>query len=146
MLEIAGVDMRKKLTDKEIQRFFWEADELPFDNKASSMLGDLTQYGVSRCKKLRGGWKGVWYEFDVYRNGDFLVILAVELPTDFTLKDIEKAIDGLHERGGMLASNDLKTFRKWKRDVLPKYSYDHAKYSALRFLEALKKRLIQVNV
>lgn len=134
--------MKKRLTDREIQRFFWEADELPFDNKASSVLGDLTFYGVSRCKKLRGRWNGVRYEFDVYGNGDSRVMLAVELPMDFSVKDIEKAIEDMHERGGMLVSNDLKTFRRWKRDVLPKYHYDHAKYSGLRFLESLRKSFL----
>jgi hypothetical protein len=48
----------------------------------------------------------------------------------------------LHEYGGLLASNDIETFNKWKHKILPKHPYKHAKHSALRFLEALRREYI----
>ncbi|MCG2720809.1 MAG: hypothetical protein L6290_02180 [Thermodesulfovibrionales bacterium] len=131
--------MKSRLTDKEIQRFFWEAEELPDDNKASFLLGDLTQYGVSRCQKLKDEWQGVWYEFDIFRKRKSVVTLAVELAIDFTLKDVEIAILDIFEYGGMIGSDRKKTFRYWKKNIFPKYPYDHAKYSSLRFLENLRR-------
>lgn len=134
--------MAIRITDKQIKKFFWEACERPFDNKASYLLGDLSSYGVSRCKKLRNGWQGTLCEFDVYLDGDSRVVLAIELSTDFTLKEIEDRILSLCENGGLIASDDEKTFNKWGKEVLPIYSYDHARYSALRFLEALRKKML----
>jgi hypothetical protein len=134
--------MKKRITDRQIRKFFWEADELPFDNKASYLLGDLINYGVSRCIQISGVLKSVYYEFDIYREREFVVTLVVELPIDFTLKSIERAIIFLCKNGGLVAANDMKTFQKWKKKIKPFYPYDHAKYSALRFLEALRKRML----
>lgn len=134
-----------RLTDKRIKKFFWNSPERPFNNKASYLLGDLTPYGVTKCKKLMNGWQGVWFGFDVYHDGDFSVELAVELSTDFTLKEIEGCILRLHENGGLIASDDEKTFNKWKEEILPSYNCEHAKYSATRFLEALRKKMLSYN-
>ncbi len=134
--------MRKRITDRQIRRFFWEADELPLDNKASYLLGNLIGYGVSRCIQISSAPKSVYYEFDIYREGEFIVTLVVDLPIDFTIRNVERAIIFLTEKGGLIASNDVKTFQKWKKKIKPEYPYDHAKFSALKFLEALRKRLI----
>jgi hypothetical protein len=134
--------MKKRITDRQIRKFFWEAEELPFDNKASYLLGDLIGFGVSRCIQISGVLKSVYYEFDIYREQDFIVTLVVELPIDFTLKNIERAIIFLYGKGGLVASNDMKTFQKWKKKIKPLYPYDHAKYSALRFLEAVRERML----
>jgi hypothetical protein len=134
--------MKKRITDRQIRKFFWEADELPLDNKAAYLLGDLIRYGVSRCIQISGVLRSVYYEFDIYREEDLIITLVVELPIDFTLKSIERAILFLYEKGGLVASNDMKTFQKWKKKIKPLYPYDHAKYSALRFLEALRERML----
>jgi hypothetical protein len=134
--------MKKRITDKQIRKFFWEADELPFSNKASYMLGDLISYGVSRCVQVSSVLKSVYYEFDIYREEDSIVTLVVELPIDFTLKNIERAVFFLYKKGGTIAANDVKTFQKWKKKIKSVYSYDHAKYSATRFLEALRGRML----
>ena len=134
--------MKKRLTDKQLRKFFWEADELPFDNKASYLLGDLIKYGVSRCIQISGVLKSVYYEFDIYRERNFIVTLVVELPIDFTLKNVERAIVFLYGKGGLIASNDVKTFQKWKKKIKPLYPYEHAKYSAMRFMEALRKGML----
>jgi len=134
--------MKKRITDRQLRKFFWEADELPLNNKASYMLGDLINYGVSRCIQVSGVLKSVYYEFDIYKEEDFMVTLVVELPIDFTLKSIERAIIFLHKNGGMVASNDFRTFQKWKKKIKPIYSYDHAKYSATKFLEALRGKML----
>ena len=136
--------MKKRITDEQIRKFFWEADEFPFDNKAAYLLGDLISFGVSRCIQISGVLKSVYYEFDVYREKDFVVTLVVELPIDFTVKNVERAIVFLCESGGLIASNNVKTFQRWKRKIRPFYSYDHAKYSALRFLEALRKEMLSL--
>lgn len=138
--------MKKRFTDKQIRKFFWEADELPFDNKASYLLGDLIKYGVSRCIQISEVLRCVYYEFDVYREGDFIVTLVIELPIDFTIKNVERAIIFLCAKGGLVASNDVKTFQKWKKKIRPIYPYDHAKYSALKFLEAVRKKMIPQGV
>ena len=132
----------RRITDRQIRKFFWEADEFPFDNKATYLLGDLTKYGVSRCVQLSSVLKSVYYEFDIYREEDFIVALVVELPIDFTLRNVEKAVVVLYEDGGLIASNDMKVLQKWKKRIKPIYHYDHAKYSALRFLEALRKKML----
>jgi hypothetical protein len=137
--------MRKKITDDRIRRFFWEADELPFDNKASYLLGDLCNYGVSRCIQISGVLKTVFYEFDIYRQGDRIITLVVELPINFTIKNLERTIIFLCQTGGLIASNNSETFHKWEKDIKPITSYDHAKYSALRFLEALRKKMLLKN-
>lgn len=134
--------MKKRITDKQIRKFFWEADELPFDNKAAYLLGDLIKYGVSRCIQFSSVLKSVYYEFDIYREQGFIVTLVIELPIDFTLKNIERAIVILYENGGLIASNDMKILQKWKKRIKPLYPYDHAKYSALRFLETLRKKML----
>jgi hypothetical protein len=134
--------MNKRITNKHIRYFFWEAEELPFENKASYLLGDLTVFGVSRCKKIKSHWHGVWYEFDIYHNKDCHVTLIVDLTTDFTLREVEKCIKSLLENGGLLASDDEKTFLKWRNEIMPSYPYEHAKYSAQRFLEALRKTML----
>lgn len=131
-----------KVTDKQIRSFFWNVNELPFNNKASFLLGDITTYGISRCKKSDCGFQGVWYMFDVYKHDEFTVSLVIELPYNFTLRDIEQSIVRLWEKGGMTVSDDVKTMRKWLKDIKPVYAYDHAKYSAIRFLEALRKKLL----
>ena len=69
--------MKKRITDKQIRKFFWEADELPFDNKAAYLLGDLIKYGVSRCIQFSSVLKSVYYEFDIYREQGFIVTLVV---------------------------------------------------------------------
>lgn len=137
--------MKQRITGKKIRQFFWDVKELPCENKASYLLGDLVNYGVSRCKKIIHGWEGVNYEFDVYRHKDFSVCLVVELSIDFTMKEVEHNIFGLFDYGGIIASDDVKTFRKWEKHILPQYSYDHARYSALRFLEALRKKFLLMN-
>jgi hypothetical protein len=76
--------MKKKITDRQIRKFFWEADELPLDNKAAYLLGDLIRYGVSRCIQISSAPKSVYYEFDIYREGDFIITLVIDLPIDFT--------------------------------------------------------------
>jgi hypothetical protein len=134
--------MKKRITDKQIRKFFWEADELPFSNKASYMLGDLVTYGVSRCVQVSSVLKSVYYEFDIYREDDSIVTLVVELPIDFTLKNIERAIFFLYKKGGTIASNDIKVFQKWKKKIKAVYSYDHAKYCATRFLETLRGKML----
>jgi len=58
------------------------------------------------------------------------------------LKDVEIAILVHDEYGGMVGSDRKKTFRYWKKNILPKYPYDHAKYSALRFLEGLRREIV----
>jgi hypothetical protein len=137
--------MRKKITDERIRKFFWEADELPFDNKASYLLGDLYNYGVSRCIQISGVLKTVFYEFDIYREEDRIITLIVELPINFTVKNLERTIIFLCRTGGLIASNDSETFHKWEKKIKPFNSYDHAKYSALRFLEALRKKMLLNN-
>ena len=135
--------MKKRVTDSQIRKFFWRFDKIPSNNKASYLLGDLSNYGVSRCKKFKKQWAGVWYEFDIYRDSKSSVVtLVVELPTDFRLKDIEKALINLYVNGGMIASNNVKTFYRWDKKVKPVYHHEHAKYSANRFLEALRKKLL----
>ncbi len=81
---------RKHITDNQIKQFFWEYDNSPLENKASYLLGDLTNYGVSRCIKCRDGFKCVYYEFDIYREGNSVVTLMIQLPIDFKLKDVVK--------------------------------------------------------
>ncbi len=137
--------MRKKITDQRIRKFFWEADELPFDNKASYMLGDLYNYGVSRCIQISGVMKTVFYEFDIYREDDRIVTLIVELPINFTVKNLERTIIFLCQTGGLVASNDSETFHKWEKKIKPSNYCDHARYSALRFLEALRKKMLLNN-
>lgn len=137
--------MATRLTDKQIRKFLWEAYERPFDNKASYLLSDLSGFGVSRCKKLKHGWQGVWYEFNIYLDGDSRVFLAIELSIDFTLKEVEGHILSLYENGGLVASDDERTFNKWKKVILPVYNYEHARYSALKFLEALRKKMLSYN-
>jgi len=134
--------MRKKhITDNQIRQFYWKHNNSPFDNKASYLLGDLRDYGVSRCKKIKSGLESTFYEFDIYKNRKHTVALLIELSTDFTIKEVERAIVRLCEHGGLVASDDNKTFDKWKKAILPKYHYDHAKYSALRFLEGLRREI-----
>jgi len=134
--------MRRKITDERIRKFFWEADELPFDNKASYLLGDLYNYGVSRCAQVSGVLKSVFYEFDIYREDDHIVTLIVELPINFTVKNLERTIIFLCQTGGLIASNNSDTLHRWEKKIKPLNSYDHAKYSALRFLEALRKKML----
>jgi hypothetical protein len=134
--------MKKRITDRQIRKFFWEADELPLSNKAAYMLGDLINYGVSRCVQISSVLKSVYYEFDIYREEESIVTLVVELPIDFTLKSIERAIVFLYKNGGTVASNDMRTFQKWKKKIKTAYTYDHAKYSATRFLEALRGKML----
>jgi len=135
--------MREKRRTKQIRRIFWEAKEIPYANKASYLLGDLTLYGVSRCKQLvmenvnRG-----WYEFDIYRARDHVVTLVVELPVDFSVRDIERTILDVWVKGGAVCATDSAVMKRWERRILPAYGYDHAKFSALRFLEALRKALL----
>lgn len=133
--------MRYRLTDDEIRKFFWKYDESPYTNKATYLLGDLSEYGVSRCRKLTGKNEGVWYEFDIYQEGDSIITLVVELPIDFAIKDITKAINYIKENGGMIASSNINSFYKWDKQINPKNHYEHARYCAINFLESLKKRL-----
>lgn len=132
----------KRLTDKQIRNFFWDSPERVSDNKASYLLGGLSVYGVSRCKKGKGMGNNVLYEFDIYQYGDFRVAVIIELSMDFTLKEIEQTVLRLWETGGFIASDDVETFKKWRKEIEPTYGYEHAKFSALRFLESLRKRLI----
>jgi hypothetical protein len=134
--------IRKRITDDWLTRLLWEYDDdLPFCNKASYLLGDLTNYGVSQCKKLID-YGIVQYEFYIYKDGDSVISLIVELPIDFSLKDLEKALVFLLKYDGMITSNDRELFNKWDKQIKPKYLYAHAKYSANKFLEALRRILI----
>ena len=65
----------------------------------------------------------------------------VQLPIDFKLKDVEEEIVYLWEDGGTVASDSKKLFHKWDKKINPKYPYEHAKYSANRFLEGLRREL-----
>ena len=134
--------MRKKITDERIRKFFWEADELPLDNKASYLLGDIYNYGVTRCIQISGVFKTVFYEFDIYREDDRIVTLIVELPINFTVKNLERTIVFLCQTGGLIASNDSETFQKWEKKIKPLNACEHAKYSALKFLEALRRKML----
>ena len=133
--------MRYKLTDDEIRRFFWKYDESPYSNKATYLLGDLSEYGVSRCRKFTKKNGCVWYEFDIYSENDSIITLVVELPLDFVLRDVTNAMKNIKESGGMIASTNMASFYKWDKQINPRYHYEHARYCAMNFLEALRKRL-----
>lgn len=137
--------MPVRINDKTIRHFFWNVSDRPFDNKASYLLGDLSGYGVSNCIKVRNGWQGVYYQFFIYRQNDSIISLSVELSIDFTLNEVEKAIISVYEGNCSIGSNNKKIFYKWAKEIAPQYKFDHAKYSAMRFLEALRKRMIETS-
>ena len=127
---------------KQLTKALWNLQEFPGENKASFLLGDLSRYGISCIKKIQGAWNTTWFEFYIYVRGNSKIVLVVELPFDFTLKDVERSIIRLHEYGGMIASNDNELMDYWRKNIREYYDYDHAKYSALKFLEALRKKLL----
>lgn len=124
--------MRKKFTDKVLRQFFWENKYLPYENKATYLLGDLSKYGVSRCKKVFLKKKWVWYEFDIYREGDFIVTLGVELPLDFSNKDVVRSVTLIWDKGGVIVSNDTLAFKNWNAEIRPHYNYDHARIFSIK--------------
>jgi len=133
---------KEELRATQIRRIFWDAKEVPYANKAAYLLGDLSLYGVSRCKKLIfESISRVCYEFDIYREGSNRVTIVVELPVDFAVKDLERTIMDVWKTGGAVCSNS-DIMWKWQKEIEPHYRYDHATYSAMRFLEALRKKLL----